>query len=129
MKQARETGKPLPRVRGGFLTGCGCVFSKLAVLHDGTLVPCNMLPGLGMGNIREDSVRDIWKTHPTLQALRERRKIPMRDVPGCTDCDWADLCTGGCPALPHASFGRLDRANRMDCFRSFLEEAGHVPAG
>ena len=72
----------------GYLTSCGCVFSKIDILHDGSVVPCCMLPGLVLGNICSDSLLDIWHNHPTMKALRERRSIPMSEVPGCETCEW-----------------------------------------
>ena len=53
----------------GFLTACGCVFNKLAVHHDGMISPCNMLAELELGRVNRDSIKTIWKTHPTLKAL------------------------------------------------------------
>jgi len=51
-----ETGTP----GRGTLCSCGGVFSKMSVLHDGTMVPCNMLPTLTMGVIGMHSLQDAW---------------------------------------------------------------------
>jgi len=85
MEHARRTGEKTTRWGMGRLTACGCTFSKLAILHDGTIVPCNMLTER-LGNITTDSVHEIWHTHPVLTAMRQRRFIPMQDVLGCADC-------------------------------------------
>jgi radical SAM protein with 4Fe4S-binding SPASM domain len=108
----------------GHLTSCGCVFSKIDILHDGSIVPCCMLPGLVLGNITIDPILDIWHDHPTLSALRERRSIPMSEVPGCEKCEWNRYCNGGCPGLAHQLTGDFNRANPEDCFRNFLKETG-----
>ena len=124
MEHARRTGEKTTRWGMGRLTACGCTFSKLAILHDGTIVPCNMLT-VPLGNITTDSIRDIWHTHPVLVAMRERRFIPMQEVPGCADCEWAPYCNGSCPALPYTLTGDFNRANSHDCYRRFLQEGGH----
>lgn len=124
MEHARRTGQKTTRWGMGRLTACGCTFSKLAILHDGTIVPCNMLTER-LGNITTDSVHDIWHTHPVLTAMRERRFIPMQDVLGCADCEWAPYCNGSCPALPYTLYGDFNRANPHDCYRRFLQEVGH----
>ncbi len=124
MEHARRTGEKVARWGMGRLTACGCTFSKLAILHDGTIVPCNMLT-VPLGNITTDSIRDIWHTHPVLIAMRERRFIPMQEVPGCADCEWAPYCNGSCPALPYTLTGDFNRANSHDCYRRFLQEGGH----
>lgn len=122
MEHARQTGEKTTRWQMGYLTACGCIFSKLDVLHDGTLVPCHMLYDLHLGHITTDSVAEIWHTHPTLQALRERRAIPMQQVPGCEGCGWAAFCNGSCPGLAYTLRGELNQANPEDCYRRFLRE-------
>jgi SynChlorMet cassette radical SAM/SPASM protein ScmE len=123
MKVARQTGGSLP-YETGRLTGCGCVFSRLSILHDGTIVPCHLLHRLSLGKIAQDSLQEVWHTHPTLTALRERRDIPLHQVPGCQGCEWAAYCTGNCPGVAHEVTGDFNRANPQDCFRLFLLETG-----
>jgi SynChlorMet cassette radical SAM/SPASM protein ScmE len=122
MEHARATGKKTSRWQMGFLSACGCTFSKIAIMHDGAIVPCHMLPGLIMGSISTDSIAEIWQNHPILQSLRERRNISMQEVRGCTGCDWAEYCNGSCPGLAHQLTGDFNRANPMDCYRRFLME-------
>jgi SynChlorMet cassette radical SAM/SPASM protein ScmE len=124
MERARATEEKTSRWHMGYLTSCGGVFNKLDVLHDGGIVPCHMLHRLVMGKVGEDPVKEIWRDHPTLVALRERRKIPMNQVPGCEDCEWAPYCNGGCPGLAHELTGDFNRANPWDCYKRFVEEAG-----
>jgi SynChlorMet cassette radical SAM/SPASM protein ScmE len=124
MVHARRTGEKSQRWTMGYLTSCGCVFSKIDVLHDGSIVPCCMLPDLVLGNITTDSLLDVWHNHPTMQALRERRGIPMSDVPGCEACEWNLYCNGSCPGLAHQLTGDFNRANPEDCFKNFLKETG-----
>ena len=108
----------------GYLTACNAVFSKLAVLHDGTIVPCNMLPTLELGKINEVLITEIWEKHEILKALRERRKIPMTEVEDCKGCEWTSYCNGSCPTVAYEMFGNLNRANLHDCFKRFLDEVG-----
>ena len=124
MDHARETGEMTRRWQMGYLTACGCMYNKLSVHHDGMITPCNMLSHLEMGRINRDPLREIWRTHPTLQALKDRRKIPMEQVPGCEDCEWAPFCNGGCPGLVHDMTGDFNRADPHDCYKRFLESTG-----
>jgi SynChlorMet cassette radical SAM/SPASM protein ScmE len=128
MEHARQTGEKSTSWTMGYLTACGCVFSNLAILHDGSIVPCHVLHDLTLGNIATDSLEEIWRTHPTLKALRERRSIPMQQVPGCEDCEWAPYCNGGCPGLAYELTGDFNRANPEDCYRRFLMETERVYA-
>jgi len=129
MELARTTGEKAERWQMGQLTACGCVLSRLSVHHDGTITPCTMLAKLELGRINQDSVREIWKTHPIRAALKNRRTIPMTLVPGCEDCEWAPYCNGSCPGLPFEMTGDLNRANPYDCYRRFAQEVGRVIAG
>jgi len=124
MEHARATGEKSTRWQMGYLTSCGCVFNKLAVHHDGVITPCNLLPELELGRINIDSFKEIWRSHPTLKALKERRKIPMKEVPGCEDCEWTPYCSGSCPGLAYEMTGNFNRANPHDCYRRFLENCG-----
>ena len=124
MEEARRTGSPTSRWEMGRLTSCGCVFRRIDVLHDGTIVPCHVLHGVKLGNIRTHSLAEIWRSHADLNAVRSRRLIPMHEVSGCEHCQWSPYCAGGCPGLAFDVTGRLDRANSHDCYRRFLAELG-----
>mgnify|MGYP001766741616 CR=1 FL=1 len=124
MEHARATGERPQRWQMGRLTACGCVFNKLSVHHDGTVTPCNLLAELELGRINRDSLKDIWKTHPTLAALKARRAILMESVPGCADCEWTAFCNGSCPGLAYELTGDFNRANPHDCYRRFIQETG-----
>lgn len=122
MELARRRGT---RERGmGSLSACSGMFQKLAVHHDGTLAPCNMLSTLVLGRMGRDDLRTVWTSHPTLESLRTRHRIPMREVPGCEDCPWAPFCNGSCPGPALTLTGDADRANPHDCYRLFLRRTG-----
>jgi len=124
MEHARKTGEKAKRWKMGYLSACGSVYSKIDIFHDGTIVPCCMLPGVKLGNITKDSLKDIWQNHPTLGKMRRRREIPMSEVPGCEGCEWVEFCNGGCPGLAHQLTGDFNRANPQDCYRTFLKGIG-----
>ena len=77
--------------------GCSAAVSGLTFLSDGTIVPCRRLP-IPLGNIRADSIREIWATSPILDALRTRARYEGR----CGTCrQWA-TCRG-CRAIAFAA--------------------------
>jgi SynChlorMet cassette radical SAM/SPASM protein ScmE len=128
MEHARRTGEKSSSWSMGYLSACGCVFSTIDILHDGSIVPCCMLPGLVLGNILNDPIEKIWQEHRVLWQLRNRRSIPMSEVPGCENCEWVPYCNGSCPGLTHQLTGVLNRANPIDCYRLFLHETGETHA-
>jgi radical SAM protein with 4Fe4S-binding SPASM domain len=106
----------------GTLAACGGVFSKLGVLHDGTVVPCHNLATLRMGSIGVDDLRELWLAHPLMEALRQRRSIPLETLETCQGCEYQGFCTGGCPAGALFLNGELNARNPMDCYRVHMGE-------
>lgn len=122
MEHAKETGVKPSGWRMGYLTACGCTYTKLSVHHDGVITPCNMLAKLGMGKINVDSLSDLWLNHTILRELKDRRKIPMNQVAGCEGCEWTSFCNGSCPGLAFEMTGSFNLANPHDCYRDFLSK-------
>ena len=127
MEEAKASGRKTRRWKMGFLSSCGCMFCKLAVHHDGMIVPCNMLAAAALGTIGATPIRDVWQSHPLLEEMRGRGAIPMEQVPGCAGCDWIPYCSGGCPATEYTRTGDLYVANPECCYRRFLGECGDLP--
>mgnify|MGYP003601629312 CR=1 FL=1 len=127
MEAARASGQKTRRWKMGCLSSCGCMFAKLAVHHDGMIVPCNMLAAAALGTIGATPIRSIWQDHPLLKEMRGRGEIPMAQVPGCAGCGWIPYCSGGCPATEFTRTGDLYAANPECCYRRFLEECGSLP--
>ena len=76
--------------------GCAAGVSGLTLLPDGTILPCRRLP-IPIGNVRQDSLREIWATSPVLERLRDRSQYHGK----CGSClRWA-LCRG-CRAIAYA---------------------------
>jgi radical SAM protein with 4Fe4S-binding SPASM domain len=69
--------------------GCTAGIAALTISYDGEVYPCPKLP-LSVGNVREQSIAEIWQGNETLAALR------AREFKGrCGECELVNLC-GGC---------------------------------
>jgi radical SAM protein with 4Fe4S-binding SPASM domain len=78
------------------LGGCAAGVSGLTILADGTVTPCRRLP-IPIGNVKRESLREIWATSPVLEALRDRTRYQGK----CGACPrWAQC--RGCRAIAHA---------------------------
>lgn len=106
----------------GTLCSCGGVFSKMAVLHDGTMVPCNVLQTLTMGVAGMHSLKEAWLHSPAINAVRRRREIPLSALDECRDCPYTSFCTGGCPAPVIAKSNRLVGIDPITCYKEYLKE-------
>jgi len=80
-----------------FLTGgCAAGLSGLTILPDGTLVPCRRLH-IPIGNIKRDSLREVWATSGVLEAIRNRDRYQGK----CRGCSRWAFCRG-CRAIAYA---------------------------
>lgn len=124
MEDARQTGRLTNRWQMGSLSSCGGVFSKMGILHDGSIVPCSMLHDLFMGNILTDDLLDLWKNSTAIRNVRERYGISLRELAECSGCPWTDFCNGGCPGVTQQMRKTIIAPGVSGCYRSFLEANG-----
>lgn len=115
---AGETGQP----GRGTLCSCGGVFAQMAILHDGTMVPCNMLPTLVMGVAGMHPIKEAWRSSPAINAVRYRRNVPLSAIPECNDCNYTGFCSGGCPASVMSKTGKMIGIDPTSCFKIIHEE-------
>jgi radical SAM protein with 4Fe4S-binding SPASM domain len=78
------------------LGGCAAGVSGLTLLPDGTVLPCRRLP-IPLGNVRRESLREIWAASPVLEALRDRSRYRGK----CGACRLWAQCRG-CRAIAYA---------------------------
>ena len=126
MEQARKEGREM--AGRGFLVGCGGPMNQIAVRADGAITPCAQMPHMVLGRINKDDLREIWRNHPELNRLRERRAIPLSSFEFCSGCEYMTYCTGSCPALAYTITGSAYHPAPDACLRKFLEEGGRLPA-
>jgi radical SAM protein with 4Fe4S-binding SPASM domain len=78
------------------LGGCAAGISGLTIMPDGTVVPCRRLP-ISVGNVKKDSIREIWSMSNVLNDLRDRSKYKGK----CGSCKkWANC--RGCRAIAYS---------------------------
>lgn len=72
--------------------GCTAGISLCNVTPDGYVQPCPKLR-INLGNVRNQTLKEIWKESPVLADLRDREKLKG----GCGTCTYSFVC-GGCRA-------------------------------
>lgn len=93
--------------------GCAAGIAGVTLLPDGTMTPCRRLP-IPIGNIRRDSLREVWATSEVLELLRDKAKYKGR----CGKCRRWALCRG-CRAIAYAYSAEGDfLAEDPHCFIS-----------
>jgi SynChlorMet cassette radical SAM/SPASM protein ScmE len=119
MELARKRGGGL--ADRGRLTGCGCIFTRLAVRADGAYIPCVMLPQLVLGYVGRDALEEVWCKAPRFNALRERIHLPLKMFERCRDCAYNELCTGNCAGTALSSDSDPNQPSREGCLTLFQQ--------
>jgi heme b synthase len=79
----------------GCLAGTGVCF----VSHKGEVFPCGYLPQ-SAGNVREQSLQEIWRDAPIFRELRDPKLLQGK----CGRCEFKHIC-GGCRARAYGMTG------------------------
>jgi radical SAM protein with 4Fe4S-binding SPASM domain len=83
-----------------FIGGCGAGRLYCGMEPNGDIEPCVFIP-IKVGNIREQSLIDVWRNSPILNQIRSRDVFE-----GCGECKYKYIC-GGCRARAYAYFNEL----------------------
>ncbi len=81
---------------------CNAGSRLLAILADGTVMPCRRLP-IEVGNVTQSELLTIYRESPELIKLR-KSEIPEK----CKPCKYAQSCRGGAKCIACAKSGRYD---------------------
>jgi radical SAM protein with 4Fe4S-binding SPASM domain len=89
---------------------CGGGRSKLAVMPDGWVTPCDHLPGLRLGNLLRNTLEEIL-TGPGMNRFAASLETRRYTLGRCAGCHDARLCPGSCPAAP---------GSELTCLRNYM---------
>lgn len=91
---------------------CGIGSCTLAIKCNGVVTPC---PAFGeggfLGDVRTQSVADIWNKSELLNTLRS---MSVFNTEVCKDCAFAAMCKGGCIADIY------ERTKKFSCFDEYM---------
>ena len=95
-QRAKATDIPVQVALGSM---CAIGINSLTILSDGTVLPCRRLP-IPIGNIKNDSIYNIWHTSKLLWEIRDKNNLKGK----CNGCDLIPWCSG-CRAIAYAVMG------------------------
>lgn len=101
--------------------GCHAGILYFSLRPDGDVYPCTFLP-VKAGNIREQSLIDIWRNSKILNELRERSLLKGK----CGECEYRETC-GGCRGRAYACSGDYLEADPV-CLQDLLLEERVFPS-
>ena len=116
-KQKLEKVKAYKGVHDKIVVGpCGAANGKCAIRPDGWVTPCEIMWDVKCGNLREDTLSDIWRFSEAMNQFRKPLEIDLKDMPECKGCSYQYLCFIGHRCYPYYYPGGL--ANRdLYCWR------------
>jgi len=104
---------------------CDAGITKIAVMPDGSALPCNLLAGsqdFFLGNIFRDGIEKV-RHSPVLRYFRDRRtENPCEHK----ECPHFETCGGGCPAHRYFYYGSIEGVDPR-CRPSDLCHTGQQP--
>lgn len=93
--------------------GCHAGILYFSLRPNGDVYPCTFLP-VKVGNIREQSLTNIWYNSKVLNELRERSLLKGK----CGNCEYRETC-GGCRGRAYACTGDYLETDPV-CLRDLL---------
>jgi len=102
--------------------GIGCHAGNMyfSLRPNGDIYPCTFLP-IKVGNIREQSLTEIWRNSPVLNNLRQRQTLKGK----CGECEYRESC-GGCRGRAYACTDDYLETDPV-CLKEFMKQEGIAP--
>lgn len=93
-------------------SGCGAGKSVIGILCDGSIVGCTSIRDrkLVAGNIREQSLRNIWENPNSFKWNREFSGHQLKGF--CRECQYSETCRGGCSNSRYCLTGTFESENK-----------------
>ncbi len=101
--------------------GCHAAILYFSLRPDGDVYPCTFLP-VKVGNIREQSLTDIWRNSKVLNELRKRSLLKGK----CGECEYRETC-GGCRGRAYSCSGDYLETDPI-CLQDLLLEERVFPS-
>lgn len=96
---------------------CKAAISTCNITPVGDVIPCpafKHVPEYVAGNVRDLSLREIWKNSHLLKRLRNIN-ISYHDIEGCSECKRIETCQGRCLAQRARQHGDPMKGPDPDC--------------
>lgn len=69
---------------------CSVCKSSLCISNSGDVYPCEGWQGMIIGNVQNESLREIWNYN---QIVHKLRNLKFKDFPKCNDCSSKRYCS------------------------------------
>lgn len=84
---------------------------RCAIKANGDVLSCAYFDDKPLGNVTEMPLPEIW----TSAEMRDFKKIKVKDIPACSDCEYLRICGSGCRAIAYSNTGSMYREDEYAC--------------
>lgn len=77
-------------IKGRDYTICPVCISSICISHDGYIYPCEGWQSYTLGNIKEQTLRQVWENSTLVQELRD---LTFDDFQNCRECEDRGFCS------------------------------------
>ena len=85
-------------VQASHLEGCSALRGSMGISPELDVIPCTFLPHQVIGNLRQNSLKDIWYGSRAI-AFRNAMLNQINHKEPCSACNIRNACLGGCQAM------------------------------
>jgi radical SAM protein with 4Fe4S-binding SPASM domain len=93
-------------VAANYIEGCSALRGSLGLSPGLDVVPCTFLQQRVLGNLKRDSLTDIWNGIKAREFRDSVEKKIIESAP-CDGCAIKNTCLGGCPVMELAKCSRM----------------------
>lgn len=96
---------------------CGAARTKCGIRADGWVIPCEIIWEAKCGNLKVQSLTDIWQNSELMNEFRRPMELDLNQVPECKGCQYQYICFIGHRCNPYYYPGGVkDRS--VYCYKS-----------
>ncbi len=102
------------------ITSCGGSVKECSIRPEGWVIPCDRLWDFTVGNVKAEPFQSIWLHSEGFRYFRERYSRGMDFFNECKDCEYTNMCRGGCPAVPFNMGRGINGWDPLSCYKVFI---------
>ncbi|MDP2939674.1 MAG: radical SAM protein [Candidatus Omnitrophota bacterium] len=80
---------------------CGAAGNKCNIRPDGWVTPCELIWDVKCGNLKQQTLVDIWQNSQQMNEFRRPMEINLDDLPECKSCQYQYICFIGHRCYPY----------------------------
>lgn len=107
---------------------CGAAGSKCSIRPDGWVTPCEVIWDAKCGNVKEQSITDIWQNSNLMNEFRQPMELDLNKIPECKGCQYQYICFIGHRCNPYYYPGGVNDRS-VYCLLNNDKKGGLVDAG